>query len=215
MWGGNLDKEINKHKGNQTCLDNLQTIENAILKKYTPPPNGTDDEKDNYDIGYGEKYYDILYAIKNEQKKINLKIKIDDIKQNLKNIALNILWIIGCILLIKFIDNPISDWIFGIILVSNCLMLVFNSVKYYKSYKSESAKGKKAAGEGYGKFYNKIGDNNGITTAAPAIIKFIEDKKMMDINEMTDEKPVLKTFRQNVYNQYNDQYNDQNNYQNK
>ena len=205
----NTESEVSK-----VLVDSLIAVENAILEKYKPPEDKT--AKEDYDIDHSEKYDDILYQIKKEKEKIqliNLKNMNDelerldkdynkslnnDIKQNIKNIGFNLLWIVFCIILIILFDNSISDWIFGILLFGNCLMLVINSVKYFtnKSYKSESAKGKKAAGEGYGKFYNKIGDNNVITTAAPAIIKFIEDKKMINPN------PVFDKFRENVIQRF-------------
>ena len=142
-------------KLNNTYLENLQNLEIEITNKYR-------EEKKNE---YEEKYYPILFIIQEEEKKlhsINLKNMNDelerldkdynkslnnDIKQNIKNIVFNILWIGLCITLIILFDNSISDWIFGILLFGNCLMLFINSVKYFnnKFYKSQLDKHKKSS----------------------------------------------------------------------
>ena len=216
----NTESEVSK-----VLVDSLIAIENVILEKYKPPKDAA--AKQDYDIDHSAEYDPILYQIKNAKNKIdsiNLKNVNDelerldkdynkslnnDIKQNIKNIGFNLLWIVFCIILIILIsiDSPVSYWFLGILLFGNCLMLFINSVKYFnnKFYKSQLDKHKKAAGEGYGKFYNKIGDNNGIENAAPLIEKFINTHKMINTN------PVFDTFRKNVNDQYNDQYNDQNN----
>lgn len=212
----NTESEVSK-----VLVDSLSAIENVILEKYNPPEDKT--AKEDYNIDHAEKYYDILYKIKTEKEKIhsinfknindklkridndNLKHVNNNINQNFKNMVLYgiIMLVCGILIILISIDSPVSYGILGIIISGSLFMLYINYGKYFdnKSYKSRLDKHKKAAGEGYGKFYNKIGDNNGIKNAAPLIKEFINTHKMINTN------PVFDTFRKNV----NDQYNDQNN----
>lgn len=193
---------------NKTYLENLKNLEIEITNKYS---------KEN-ESEYEEKYYPILYQIKKEKEKIqqiifkNMNDELErldkdynkslnnDIKQNIKNIGFNLLCIVFCIILIILFDNSISDWIFGILLFGNCLMLFINSVKYFnnKFYKSQLDKHKKATGKGelYGKIYKNIDDNNGIKNAAPLIKEFIKEHNMINPN------PVFDKFRENVIQRF-------------
>ena len=60
----------------------------------------------------------------------SIELYSNKMKENLNNIGFNCLWIIICIIFIIFIDTSISNWIFGLILFGNCIMLFVNTYTF-------------------------------------------------------------------------------------